>query len=67
MVDYEQQLISEDIFTDIIIQDNIKWGIRGITMFLLPIIIGMVPLVENKLRNTFCAKGKRVFNAGFSS
>ena len=68
MVDHEQQqFIPDELFMDISIHDNIKWGIRGMAMFLLPVIIGMVPLVENKLRNIFCAKGKRVFNAGFTN
>ena len=68
MVDHEQQqFIPDELFTDISIHDNMKWGIRGMAMFLLPVIIGMVPLVENKLHNIFCAKGKRFFNAGFTN
>ena len=48
------------------INENIKWGIRGMAMFMLPLLIGVIPLIENKLFNIFCAKGKRVYNVGFS-
>ena len=66
MAIHDGQTIMNQILIEDKIQENIKWGIRGIAMFLLPAMIGMLPLIEHKLFNIFCEKGKRVYNVGFS-
>ena len=66
MAAYASQLFVDHLSVADNINENIKWGIRGMAMFMLPLLIGVIPLIENKLYNIFCAKGKRVYNVGFS-
>ena len=65
MEQYERQYVTNQISMDSNIYENMKWGVRGIAMLLLPFIIGILPLVENKLLNRLCTKRKKVFNIGF--
>lgn len=65
MEQYERQYVTNQISMNPNIYENIKWGVRGIAMFLFPLIVGILPLVENKLLNRLCTKRKKVFNIGF--
>ena len=65
MENFERQYVTDPMSINPIIHENIKWGVRGIAMFLLPFLIGILPLVENKLLNKLCTKRKKVFNIGF--
>lgn len=65
MENYERQYVTDQISMNPNIHENIKWGVRGIAMFLFPLIVGILPLVENKLLNRLCTKRKKVFNIGF--
>ena len=65
MEQYERQYVTNQISMNPNIYENIKWGVRGIAIFLFPLIVGILPLVENKLLNRLCTKRKKVFNIGF--
>ena len=65
MATYVRQFLVNHLSVADNINENIKWGIRGMAMFILPLLIGAIPSIENKLFNIFCAKGKRVYNVGF--
>ena len=67
MAAYARQLFVDHLSVADNINENIKWGIRGMAMFMLPLLIGVIPSIENKVFNIFCAKGKRVYNVGFRS
>ena len=65
MENYERQYATDQISMNPVIHENIKWGVRGVAILLLPFLIGILPLVENKLFNRWCTKRKKVFNIGF--
>ena len=66
MATYTREFFVDHLSVAYNINESIKWGIRGIAIIMLPLLIGVIPSIENKHFNVFCAKGKRVYNVGFS-
>ena len=63
---YEKHAKHQDqLSMDDNIRVNMKWGMRGIAILFLPAIIGILPLLEKNLLETFSGKGKRAFSVGY--